>query len=364
MKRFTLASLIATGALLTACQPNTPEPVSDPVTVVTESPASASSKMPVINDQTNEWVTAAYQRVMSRHDVALAETDKLSVALNQLCEKKSNSTAVREQWLKTYQSWLAASSISVGPETLGAQLRHIYFRPARPALIEEAISANAATDQSAADKVGAAAKGMTALEYLLYGSAKIEKDAKRCSYAKWLGAELTVVAKDINQSMHGFMSQQSELLAKKDAAATGAAVNLLANLYISRANELAGKDLTKIAVNKKEAVLSPYAGKGKVLFTSQWRVWQDELVGAAPSFVDYLASVGQDRLAQQLRESVKKTEDDATNLPENFAPLAGQALPTGVTQTITAIQQVQRLLDSDIAPAVGVTISANDADGD
>jgi hypothetical protein len=35
-----------------------------------------------------------------------------------------------------------------------------------------------------------------------------------------------------------------------------------------------------------------------------------------------------------------------------------------VTQTITAIQQVQRLLESDIAPAVGVTISANDADGD
>jgi len=363
MKRLTLVTLIATGALLTACQPNTPEPA-NAGSPVADSPKSVSGKMPVINDQTSEWVGAAYQRVMSRHDVALAETDKLSVALNQLCEKKSNSTAVREQWLKTYQSWLAASSVSVGPETLGAQLRHIYFRPARPALIEDAINTNAATDRAAADKVGAAAKGMTALEYLLYGSVKLEEDAKRCGYARWLGVELTIVAKDINQSMHGFMNQQSELLTKKDAAATGAAVNLLANLYISRATELAGKDLTKIAVNKKEAVLSPYAGKGKALFTTQWRVWHDELVGPAPSFADYLVSAGQDDFAKQLSELMKKTENDIANLPDNFAPLAGQALPAGVTQTITAIQQTQRLIESDIAPAIGVTISANDADGD
>jgi predicted lipoprotein len=366
MKRFifTLISLVAGGALLAACQPSTPDATMTGGSVATTASSSVSTKTPALNDKASEWVIAAYQRAVTRHDAALAETEKLSAMMGQLCQKKITTTAAQTQWLKAYQAWLAASSISIGPETLGAQLRHIYFRPARPALIDEAIRTNAPTDKLAAEKVGAAAKGMTALEYLLYGSIKLDKDAKRCGYAQWLGSELTVVAKDINQNMHDFVNQQSELLAQKDAKATGAAVNLLVNLYISRATELSGKDLTKIAVNKKEAVLSPYAGKGKALFATQWRVWHDELMGAAPSFVDYLESAGQNDFAKQLRELMKKTESDIAAMPENFAPLAGQALPADVTQTVTAIQQTQRLIERDIAPAIGVTIGANDADGD
>lgn len=359
MKSFKVGVLICVLAL-TACQPSMSKSEAKPDSARNDALPALTKENVAIRPQTTQWLAEANARVLALHDAALAHTTQMARALGDLCAQKTTLKNVQTQWLTTYQSWLAASSIAIGSETLGAQLRHIYFRPARPNLIEEAISNRAHLDSVAADKVGAAAKGLTAIEYVLFTSPNIETHPKRCAYVKWVGDDLLVVAKQLNQDTHKFITQQNEGLRKNDALTGAAALNLWVNSLISRATELAGKDLTKIAVNKPESVLSPYAGKGKALFDAQLQVWLDETF----AFANYLDASGQVDLAQSFRVALNKVKQSIKNIPENFAPYAGQTLPQSIAKSISAIQEAQRLLERDIAPAIGVTISANDADGD
>ena len=91
--------------------------------------------------------------------------------MEQLCTAGIHAGAAlqsaRQQWKETVQAWDTLSAVPVGPLVQRRSLRQIDFTPTRPELIERAIRA-APADARAMERVGTPAKGLPALEWLLW----------------------------------------------------------------------------------------------------------------------------------------------------------------------------------------------------
>jgi len=100
-----------------------------------------------------------------------APADKASEALDN----------AREAWRDTMIHWEALSAVAVGPLIERRSLRQIDTAPARPQLIERAIKTQP-QGAKAFERVGTPAKGLPALEWLLWGK-PVQPGTPACSYA-------------------------------------------------------------------------------------------------------------------------------------------------------------------------------------
>lgn len=360
MKKFLSGLFVCAGFILNGAQAQDAAPQ-----------YSATLQTLAQNEKATYWVNGVYGEMLRRYDAAVAETEALQSTLKVGCWTKDQ--AAQTAWLRAYQSWVAATSLVVGDETTASALRQIYFRPTRVSLIDEAIAQGAGRNATVAtDEIGVAAKGLAALEYVLYTGAKTPE---RCAYANWLANELVVGAQQLNRATQTLVVQRQEALKNPSTRvpATAQSIEEFTNIFIGKTSEVLGRDLIKLSVIKKDAVLSPYAGQSKAILQAQLRAWQDLLIGRAGreggwgyGFVDYLNNdAKQTKLAQDLQHKVAVAMRAVDQLPANFAPLAQkQPLPKNVNAAIDALQDVQLLLESDVADALGVAVSFNDADGD
>lgn len=101
----------------------------------------------------------------------LADANRaLASQLQQSCARPDNAglAAVRQQWQQAYGSWMRVAALNWGPTAQLRSQRTIAFKPTRTALVDSAVSRSAAHEADVFDTTGTAAKGYTAIEYLLY----------------------------------------------------------------------------------------------------------------------------------------------------------------------------------------------------
>ncbi|RYF67516.1 MAG: hypothetical protein EOO29_36765, partial [Comamonadaceae bacterium] len=132
----------------------------------------------------------------------------LPVALRALCtapaaQRDAALTGARTAWTDTMLAWEHLSGVSVGPVIARRSQRQIDFAPTRPNLIERAIKTQP-QGASAFERVGTPAKGLPALEWLLW-TRPAQPGSPACSYAH-------EVAQDV--------ARESAALAKAYADAT------------------------------------------------------------------------------------------------------------------------------------------------
>ena len=109
-----------------------------------------------------------------------------SVALReQLAQGCAALPAARERWLAALLDWERLAAVAVGPLIERRSARTVDFWPTRPAMVNAAV-ATAPADIKALERVGAPAKGLPAIEYLLWQN---QPDAAQCSYAGLLAQE-------------------------------------------------------------------------------------------------------------------------------------------------------------------------------
>jgi predicted lipoprotein len=275
----------------------------------------------------------------------------------------------RERWKATALAWDRLSGVQVGPLVQRRSSRQIDFTPTRPELIKRAIQ-TAPQDATAMESIGTPAKGLPALEWLLW-TQPITSAAPACRYA-------VQVAADIQREADTLAKAFSDLAARPpgEAEDTNApAMSELINQWTGALERLRWAEMEKprmagAAQGGRNAV--PYARSASGQTAARWAAqWQAlRTLGAAPSQASeaprpgtalapietYLRGLGRNEPADKLAQSVGKADKALQNIsPANRA---------GVTAAGRSLAELKKLTEAEIAPALEVSIGFSDADGD
>src|SRR5215471_16868381 len=121
---------------------------------------------------TREQILAAMAREVATADVAaiVTETGSLESAIGRLVGSPSPDALrrARETWRRALLAWKSAYCFRNGPLVETNALLHTTFWPARPAAIEAALRSDAEIDNAYIEELGIDAKGIFALEAILF----------------------------------------------------------------------------------------------------------------------------------------------------------------------------------------------------
>lgn len=306
-----------------------------------------------------------------------AQAAKLAPSLEQLCGATGNAQpalqAARQQWQAAAQAWDRLAAVAVGPLVQRRSLRAIDFTPTRPELIERAIRA-APADAGAMERVGTPAKGLPALEWLLWTwpLTPATPATPACRYA-------VLVAQGVDEEARALAQAFNELARRdwlQDEEAAVPAMSELVNQWVGGIERLRWAAMDKplrSAGGRPPAY--PRAASGAT--ASSWRAqWQglQALAAAAGNAVPqpgeglvpletYLRGRGLNPLAGTLAATTAQISREMDRLTPDARPDA-RPDATRVNAATQPLAALKRLAESQLAPALEVNIGFSDADGD
>lgn len=274
----------------------------------------------------------------------------------------SGLQAARQHWRHTVTAWERLSAVATGPLLQRRSQRQIDFQPTRATLIDKAVS-QVPQGPDALERVGAPAKGLPALEWLLWTRPVVPGQAA-CSYALELARDVEREA----QALHdGFAALALRPAEDWTEVLTRNAVEELLNQWVGGLERLRWAQMDKPLRAGRPAEL-PRAASGTTLasWQAQWSAIQAlaRFAGAAAPapgqglvpLETYLRGQGLNPLADQLARAV-----DTVNATW---PRTVPRQPAQTRHTSRALAQLKQLGESALAPALDVRIGFSDADGD
>lgn len=374
------AALAALTALLAACAAPTPPPPTPQAsaTPAPATPAPAAAGAPETASDTVALDAAAtvagWQRQqLPRIEALAAAAATLRDSSAELCKRLSqpNLDAARSAWVKTYAAWRAVEALPSGPLLSRRTAWQIDVWPTRTPKVEEAVrlaSAESAID----DSVGAAAQGLPALEYLLWGEDRAKAQLgrlhfrKRCQYTAALAADVAAETDGLLKDWRSYAAEPLDHEAGRQAFEE--AVNLLASSFEAlRDKKVARLGSSKLAKkptrqdfdawrsHQTRAGLAATLGTLEEIFLAP--------AGKAPSFAARLEQAGKPILARHLTEEFAVARAALAKLPDDSATALARN-PAAAQELLDSIRRLQRLVELQVADAVGVTIGFKDSDGD
>jgi predicted lipoprotein len=232
----------------------------------------------------------------------------------------------RARWRDSLVAWEALSAVQVGPLVERRSARRIDFQPPRPELIERAVRSTAATglpDGAALERVGAPAKGLPALEWLLWTRSASPGSAE-CRYAQALAADVALEAQALAQGFEALAAREWE--GEEAAAAFGEFVNQ----WVGGIDRLRWAGLEKPArsANGKRAASDSSA----LAWRAQWQALQALSRGPALPIGEglvtvegYLRGRGLNPLADALAARVAQAGQAVERLGNSAAPATSAA---------------------------------------
>ena len=272
-------------------------------------------------------------------------------------------------WQATATAWDRLSSVQIGPLVLRRSARQIDFTPTRPELITRAIQ-SAPSDAAAMERIGTPAKGLPALEWLLW-SRPAAPGTPACAYAVQL-------AQDIGREAAALSSDFSRLAAlnlSEEEDISVPAMGELVNQWIGGLERLRWANIEKPrlrlatgAAGGRNAPAYPRTASAQTAasWAAQWQALQALAVLRTPAaplpgaglvtLETYLRGRGLNQVADQLVSSVKQADTAMHQLtPANSA---------GLLAANQALGNLKKTVETQVAPALEVNIGFSDADGD
>lgn len=352
-------------------------------------------------------------------DVVL-RAEALEAALSAACAAPGGVGAVdaaRAAWAEAALAYGRLSAVSVGPLLQRRSTRQIDFAPTRPELIRRAI-ASAPADLQALERIGTPAKGLPALEWLLWPqpvegsaglagaprtssgradaaqgdrasaspsgrhSASLSERARAvpgaallpgspsCRYAALLAAHLLAEARALEQAF-GALALATPA-PDDEAAAQAAAVAMaeLVNQWIGGLERLRWPLMDKPlrSATKGRPPAYPRAASGLVqpAWATHWQGLRTLAVAAGDAVpqpgIDlvtletYARSRGLNALADRWVATVRKVDDAMAGARPDEA--------ASVRAASQAVAGLKQLAEAELAPALDIRIGFSDADGD
>ncbi|MBN9407983.1 MAG: imelysin family protein [Burkholderiales bacterium] len=334
-------------------------------------PWQASAQAVAANEALPFYDTAAFMKGVHQQWYAPRSRDfaAAAAALSQDTRQFCNGAppgdvgVMRQGWQRTTLAWERLAAVAIGPLVQRRSMRQIDFTPTRPELIQRAIRAQPA-DARAMERVGTPAKGLPALEWMLW-SQPIAPATPACRYAIQVAAEIDAEARALAQ---GFADLAALDWSDESEPGVPAMVEFV-NQWVGGLERLRWANLEKplrSAGNKPPAFGRQASGLTAQAWAAEW-----EGVGGLATFrasgvpqpgVDlvpvetYLRGRGLNPLADKLRAAVGQVDTAFQGL------VPGDAAK--VNAAGRALAGVKRLVEGEIAPALEVNIGFSDADGD
>lgn len=285
-------------------------------------------------------------------------TAALESAIGRLCEVRDEATLgdARAAWVRALAAWDALDAVEIGPILDRRSMFQIDFWPTRPFAIDIVVR-NFPESARTLDVVSAPAKGLPALEYLLWPqgpSVPVLSGTNQCAYARVLASGLRSEARALDA---GYRELASLAL---DGAQSKALLTQLVNQTFGAIEGLRGKSMLRPAsIRDAKLYPRPYSGETVHTWSARWSAIRRLLLGAdgeAPSLERHLRDAGQADAAERLHAAVLSGDAAMREVLVADSETAVRAAK-GLAATETA-------LDRDVAPALRVTIGFRGADGD
>ncbi|WP_311223582.1 MULTISPECIES: imelysin family protein [unclassified Acidovorax] len=299
----------------------------------------------------------------------------LPVALRALCaapaaQRDAALTGARAAWTDTMLAWEHLSGASVGPVIARRSQRQIDFAPTRPNLIERAIKTQP-QGASAFERVGTPAKGLPALEWLLW-TQPAAPATPACSYAVEVALDVEREAVALRAAFE--TAARTDWAAEDEQERSTQAMAEFINQWVGGIERLRWAHMEKPlrAAQGTRAPEYPRAASGQTsaAWKAEWQALRTLAVLPADApppapgqalvpLETYLRGRGLNPLADRLLKATQ-TVDTA------FAALDQARGNNGpqVQQTARELAALKRLAEAEIAPALEVSIGFSDADGD
>lgn len=338
----------------------------------------------------DDWALPRYERLQAR-------TQDLSAAVARTCGEEPAArgpalVAARRAWHDSLLTWRQLEALQLGPTLARRTSKTIDFWPTRPAVIEKAVQMTAelpvtgAQADQAMMQWGSAAKGLPALEWLLFpeGSAPAPatRDAGTCRYAQRVSLALA----DEAAQLHAAWREQAGRWHGSQPPPAQRALSDTLNLFVGSIELLRGKKLAKGAEMQARVRLGGVqAGstKGLDAFDSlrsgstREMLWAHAdalaqlLLGRTPGLAftrdapalgldDLLAQRGHAVEAAALTPAVRRMRRALQALPADTQ----RWTPARVRGAAESLAALRRAIDPAVALALDVTITFTDADGD
>ncbi len=296
----------------------------------------------------------------------LADANRaLASQLQHSCARPDDAglTAVRQQWQQAYGSWMRVAALNWGPTAQLRSQRTIAFKPTRTALVDSEVSRSAAQEADVFDTTGTAAKGYTAIEYLLYRPSASLATPGVCAWLQRNADELGEHSAELQRQWQRFAARIAAGESADDLPSSQQALEEIINLTLAGNNEL-HKELSRLASQKPELVSGQRSHSGKRLLQAQFDLLQQLLVGGKDkdfALVQLLAQGPQPALAQQLRQRVAAVGKGLALLPDDLVQVGRSGKEKAAVQALAALLT---LLEGPVADSLDITLSFNESDGD
>jgi predicted lipoprotein len=318
-----------------------------------------------MSDADRTFVRAVHaQWYMPGADEFTARAAGLTAAVRKLCEATpvAESAALdgaRSQWRHTVDAWEHFSAVRGGALLARRSPREIDFMPTRPDSIARAIR-SAPVDRKAMERIGSPAKGLPAMEWLLWVQ-PVAAGSPACRYAVRVAVEISAEGEALRAAyvtalQHGWDDQELEY-----------ALYEFLNLYDAGVQKLWWEDmnrpLQKAATGARNAD-APRSASGMTMVSWQahWRALRSLALGDRDaSLISYLRIKGHPAVAAQIPALVARVDGAMTALER--AP-DEQTRQLALGEAVSALKAWQQFVESDLAEALQFIISFFDEDGD
>ncbi|MBT9511717.1 MAG: imelysin family protein [Acidovorax sp.] len=286
---------------------------------------------------------------------------------------KAALESARTAWQATARAWEQLAAVSVGPIIARRSQRAIDFTPTRPALIEKAIAAQP-QGAKAFERIGTPAKGLPALEWLLWAR-PAQPGSPACNYAH-------EVAQDVARESAALTKAFAEAAAtdwgaEDEQEGSTQAISEFVNQWVGGIERLRWAQMDKPlrAAGPGSGARTPdYPRTASGTTLAAWAVTWGGLrsLTALPASADtpaagealvplemYLRGKGLNPLADKLRQATDKVDASMAQVQKN-----GLQSKAAIQQAARDLAALKFLAESEVAPALQVSIGFSDADGD
>lgn len=312
----------------------------------------------------------------------------LHEAAQALCAERtlSHLEATQQAWRQAAILWKRTEAFQLGPtHTFVAA---IDYWPARPHLLQRALQASASMTLARVESLGARAKGLPALEYLLFdpqsdAAAVLERfregppAASRCAYLVALTAHLAQQAQFVVQL---WRPEGLDFVGEVARAGRGSATYRSVHQAISA---LVNHLLQAVETLQNKKIAKPLRGNGRTPWPQAAEAWRSgysvaHMVGSLAGafhlysgagntpdrigFDDYLTALGSP-LGRNITQHFESALEAVRAIPSPLH-VAVVDQPEKVNVAYEAVHALLILLKVDMTNLLGVTVDFSDNDGD
>lgn len=284
-------------------------------------------------------------------------------ALQAHCSGPARLDAARRAWTDLTLAWEPLAAVAVGPLVERRSLRSIDFQPLRPELLARMLARKPAT-LSDMQRVGTPAKGLPALEHLLW-THPVQPGTPACTYAVLAAQEVQLEAAALHNAFDALAS------APPAEESAGPAFAELVNQWLGGLERLRWAGLEKPLREAETRQAPPVfarapSGQAAAAWRAHWAALRALAVassGVAPEpgaaavpIETYLRGRGQLALADRWRSTVLAADAAVQNLTSTE--------PAPVEAAAAALKRVTALMQTEVSAALEVSIGFSSADGD